>query len=306
MSESRWLVLIHQVPPKPDYLRVKVGRRLQRVGAVAIKNSVYVLPTGEQAHEDFQWVRREIVDAGGDASICHATFVDGLDDRAIEKLFNDARSADWNEITAEARDRLSLPPDETTLARLRARAAAVARVDFFGSPDRRATEAALAALEQRARPTESSTRSTASLDRAEFRARVWVTRRDVFVDRMASAWLIRRFIDPAARFRFVQPDGYVPAPGELRFDMFDGEFTHDGDRCTFEMLVDRFGLADPGVSWLAEIVHDVDLKDEKFDHPEAAGIERVLRAIASAAPDDDARIARGEEMFDALYPVANG
>jgi len=305
VAESRWLVLIHQIPPKPDYLRVKVGRRLQRIGAVAIKNSVYVLPNGEQAHEDFQWVRREIVDSDGDASICEATFVDGLDDRAVEKLFIEARSADWKAIATEARDRLPSAPDESALARLRARAAAVARVDFFGSPERRAAEAALSALEQRARLTSPrTTPNTAPLDRAKFAGRVWVTRRDVFVDRMASAWLIRRFIDSGARFRFVQPEGHAATPDELRFDMFEGEFTHDGDRCTFETLLGRFGLADPALEWLAEIVHDIDLKDDKFDRPEAAGIECVLRAIASRLVDDETRIIRGAELFDALYATA--
>src|SRR5215475_9399220 len=102
-AETRWLLLIHQIPPKPNYLRVKVGRRLQRLGAVAIKNSVYVLPRSDQACEDFQWVSREITQGGGEASVCEAKFVDGLSDDQVEGLFNAAREANYTEVAEEAR-----------------------------------------------------------------------------------------------------------------------------------------------------------------------------------------------------------
>lgn len=328
MADARWLLLIHQVPPKPDYLRVKVGRRLQRVGAVAVKNSVYVLPDSSQAREDFQWLRREIEESGGGASICRAAFVDGLDDRAVEQLFRDARDADWTQIAAEARalidpgrggeasvaaavptlDRSATrsPRElESALARLRARAAALETIDFFGAPERRTADAALAAIERELRPAAAVTAAGEPLDPAAFHGRVWTTRRGVFVDRMASAWLIRRFIDPAARFRFVAEEGYRPEPGELRFDMFDAEFTHEGDRCTFETLIARFALADAALAWLGEIVHDIDLRDAKFGHPESAGIERVLRAIATASADDATSIDRAAQLLDSLYATAN-
>src|SRR5881296_500803 len=102
-AEGRWLLLIHQIPPKPNYLRVKIGRRLQRLGAVAIKNSVYVLPRSDPSFEDFQWVVREIRAGGGDASVCEARFVEGLSDDEIEALFHAAREADYREVTEEAR-----------------------------------------------------------------------------------------------------------------------------------------------------------------------------------------------------------
>src|SRR6267378_8706615 len=101
--EMRWLLLIHQIPPKPDYFRVKIWRRLQRIGAVAIKNSVYVLPKSDQTLEDFQWIVREIVEGGGDASLCEAGFVEGLSDGQIEALFRAARDADYAAIADEAR-----------------------------------------------------------------------------------------------------------------------------------------------------------------------------------------------------------
>jgi hypothetical protein len=297
-----WLLLIHQIPPKPDYLRVKIGRRLQRVGAVPVKNSVYVLPAGDQAVEDFQWVRAEIVDGGGDAVLCRAELVAGLDDDAVRALFRAARGADYAEIAAAATEGARGADDVT---RLRRRLAAVRALDFFYAPERADAERAVDALEARARPA-AAVAEAAAARRAipsEYRGRTWVTREGIFVDRIASAWLVARFIDPEARFKFVPAAGYRPRAGELRFDMFDAEFTHVGDRCTFEVLLDRFALDDPALVALGEIVHDIDLKDGKFGREDAAGIERVLAGIARARPDDAARLERGRQLFDELYAL---
>jgi hypothetical protein len=314
-TDSRWLLLIHQIPPKPDYLRVKVGRRLQRVGAVPVKNSVYVLPDTEQTYEDFQWIRTEILGAGGDASICRAEFVDGLTSEQIRRAFRDARDADYADLSTAARElRGSLGsagrdtprgrparPDEE-LARLRKRFATVAAIDFFGAPGRGAAEDALRAAEVALRPGQNPEESTGERAGGTYRGRTWVTRAGVFVDRIASAWLIRRFIDPAATFRFVSDAARV-TPDEVRFDMFEAEFTHEGDRCTFETLLERFALADHALQALAEVVHDIDLRDEKFEREDAAGIERVLSGIVAAYPDDAARLERGGQLFDELYAL---
>ena len=131
--------------------------------------------------------------------------------------------------------------------------------------------------------------------------RVWVTRRGIKVDRIGSAWLIRKAIDPEARFKFVDPAGYVPEPGELRFDMFDGEFTHEGPRCTFETLLARFDLADPALAALGEIVHDVDCKDALYERAEAAGLAAFIQGLVATTPGDLVRLERGSMMFDALY-----
>jgi hypothetical protein len=290
---------------------------------------VYVLPATEQAIEDFQSILREIVEDGGEASICRSTFVDGLTDAEIEQLFREARARDYAEITAKARTILkSLPTTlpaarrETTerraeaedaLARLRRRFAAAAKIDFFEPTGRRSARELLDKLEARLTPptTEPAARATRAADvmppnRAQLRGRTWVTREGVFVDRIASAWLIRRFIDPEARFAFVAPEAqprYRPRAGELRFDMFDAEYTHEGDRCTFETLVRRFDFDDPALAEIAEIVHDIDLKDGKFDREDAAGIERVLAGIAAAYPDDVTRLERGGQLFDELYTL---
>ena len=303
-SPARWLLLIHQIPPTPSSVRVKVWRRLQRLGAVPVKNSVYVLPAGDEAREDFEWVLREITDAGGDAVLCEATLAAGLSDDEVEDLFRAARRADYERLAAEARTLAEARADAEAdgapapeLEGLRRRLRETVALDFFGAPGRREAEAALAALEPAARGAAGG----GSDPVAGLRGKVWVTRRDAHVDRIASAWLIRRFIDPEARFRFVAGRRHRPAEGELRFDMYEGEITHEGDRCTFEVLLDRLGLADAALRALAEIVHDVDLKDGKFGRPEAPGVERLIDGIARALADDEARLAHGAALLDALY-----
>ena len=229
---ARWLLLIPQLPPKPDYLRVKLRRRIQRIGAVAVRNAVYVLPNKGDSLEDFMWLRAELKEDGADAIICSADIVAGSTDDEIMKLFG-----------------------------------------------------------------EESTTGVAE----EFSGRTWVTRAGVFIDRIASAWLIRRFIDHTPTFKFVSPTGYRPQGGELRFDMYDGEYSHEGDRCTFEVLLERFSLNDPALGAIGEIVHDIALKDAKFNRAETAGVQSVVTGIANKYSDDADRIANGSAVFDALY-----
>lgn len=313
--EGRWLLLIHQIPTKPNYFRVKIWRRLQRLGSVAVKNSVYVLPKSDQAQEDFQWILREIVEGGGEATLCEARFVEGLSDEQIEELFQAARISDYQQISEEARRiAKSLPANlraeddrrdqaETDADRLKRRLAEVVAIDFFGALGREAAEGLISGLEARLHPTgpgmRSATPGKARLE--ELHGRTWVTRKGIHVDRMASAWLIRRFIDPEGRFKFVPARGYKPEVGELRFDMFEAEFTHEGDRCTFEVLMDRLGLTDPALRPIAEIVHEIDLKDSKFGREETVGIDRLIAGIAMAHKDDETRLAHASTVFDDLY-----
>jgi hypothetical protein len=318
-DEARWLLLIHQIPPVPAYLRVKIGRHLQRIGAIAIKNSVYALPLGEETQEDLQWVLREVAKGGGDASIVEARFVDGLSDREVVALFQEAREADYRDAAAQAREAgSSLPrrgPPETRraeaaglVARLRRRLAEIEAIDFFGAPGREIAEGIVAGLEARMKPEAAAPSSPEkpTMRPEEVQGRTWVTRTGIKVDRMASAWLIRKFIDPKARFKFVPAKGYEPHKGELRFDMFEAEFTHEGDLCTFEVLVRRFGLGDPGLRHVAEIVHDIDVKDAKYGRDEAPGIGQLVAGIAAAHDDDEERLARGAALFDDLYAVYGG
>ncbi len=313
-QQGRWLLLIHQIPPKPNYFRVKVWRRLQRIGAIAVKNSVYVLPKTDQSQEDFQWLLREIVEGRGDASICEANFIDGLSNEQVEAQFQTARDADYGQIVDDARKVAAVFPPrraiddalraelEGEIAKLRQKLAEIVAIDFFGAPGRDAAEGAVRDLEARVTGRKAPRSGAAgNYRREDLSGKTWVTRRGIHVDRMASAWLIRRFIDPDARFKFVSPKGYKPLAGELRFDMFEAEFTHEGDNCSFEVLLQRVGLSDGALTPIAEIVHDIDLKDAKFGRDETTGIERLIAGMAMAHKDDEARLARGAAVFDDLY-----
>jgi len=329
-TDAPWLMLIHQIPPKPDYFRVKVRRRLQTLGAVPIKNSVYALPNTEQAQEDFQWMLEEIKVGGGDAMVCEAHFVEGLTDQQVQESFRAARNEDYKEVAEEARKLLDALTAKSQgsgnraeiagqIVRLKRRLAEIALIDFFDAPGRKEAESMLSQVEKAIRTTRSApekgAKGEARQNRSQdLRGRMWVTRKGIFVDRMASAWLIRRFIDPEAQFKFVPSRGYHPQPGELRFDMFDAEYTHEGDRCTFEVLLERFELNDAALRSIGEIVHDIDLKDAKFCRPETAGVSQLIAGIASNHKEDEERLERGCALFDDLRegfrrrkePVAGG
>jgi hypothetical protein len=308
-NRARWLLLIHQLPAKPAYQRVKTWRRLQSLGAVAIKNAVHALPAGEQAQEDFEWLLREIRDGGGEALICEARLVDGLSDEEVQATFNAARSADYDALAKEARElgeALDRADVRTRLARLKASVGQTVALDFFGANGRETVDGLIAGLEAQMGNEDvvgqAATDVTAAAENLRsLTNRVWVTRQGVFVDRIASAWLIRRFIDPDARYRFVRAKGHVPQDGELRFDMFEAEFTHEGDRCTFEVLLPRLELNDEALTAIAQIVHDIDLKDGKFGREETDGIAHLITGLCLANKDDAQRLVRGAAVFDDLY-----
>ncbi len=312
-GEPRWLLLIHQLPPKPAYLRVRIGRRLAALGAIALKNTVYALPRTEAAREDFAWVLREITEGGGEAIVVAGALVEGLRDEDVEALFHAARSADYERIADRAakldailRRRSSPPPRAAAeLRRLETQLASAIAIDFFEAPGREVAEGRLEAIAARirakARHEVMDAAASSRPDLRELSGRTWVTRRGVHVDRIACAWLIRRFLDPEARFQFVPPRGYRVQSGEIRFDMYDAEFTHEGDRCTFEVLIDEAGIKDAALRAVAEVVHDIDLKDGKFGRPETAGVALLLEGVARADRDDEVRLARGGQIFEDLY-----
>ena len=315
----RWILLIHSIPPRPNYLRVKIGRRLQKVGAVAVKNSVYALPRSEGAREDLEWIAHEIVSDGGEASLCESRFIGGLTDGAIEQQFRFARQRDYIETIKLARrlvDTLTqaekkngkVPAKrhaqaEVALSRLRRRLEEVVAIDYFAAPGRAELESLVATAEEKLRPPRpADPRAVPDVPQLRnLRGRTWVTRKGIHVDRIASAWLIRRFIDTAAKLKYVEAKGYVPAAGELRFDMFDAEFTHEGNLCTFEVLLARLGTDDAALRHIADMVHDIDLRDGKFAREETPGFTALITGICLQHREDDARLAAGTTLLDALY-----
>lgn len=307
----KWLLLIHQLPAKPAYARVKVWRRLQALGAVTVKNAVYALPAGGDSREDFAWLAKEIEELGGEAIVCEASLVEGLTNEALKDLFYAARDEDYGRIADEARALaarmtadtpvMELAEIEVLAARLRKQFDAAVAIDFFGANSRLAAQGLLSGLESALKGEGEMTANDRAPPAGALSKRTWVTRQGMQVDRIASAWLIRRFIDRDATFKFVPSSGYKPEPGELRFDMFEGEFTHIGDRCTFEVLVAHAGLKDPALTAIAEIIHDIDLKDDKYGRAETAGVKSLIAGIATPAASDEQRLARGAVLLDGLY-----
>jgi hypothetical protein len=312
---TAWLLLIHQIPATPAYLRIKVGRRLARVGALPLKGSVYALPATDTCREDFSWIRREIVDGGGEAIVLSATTVEGLTEEELERMFRDARSKDYAELGTELASIADAGRSEknrerqaalTELGRLELRFREIQRVDFFrvaaGAELGEQIEQLRQALEQRGPLPDAPTRK--ELRAADYQARTWITRAGIKVDRMACAWLIRRCIDKRPTFRFVDPAKYVPKKGELRFDMAEGEFTHEGELCSFEVICQRFGIKTPAIARLGEVIHDLDLKDGRYGHPETEGVRRMLDGVVTQHARDHDRLDAAASLFD-LFTAGN-
>jgi hypothetical protein len=292
-----WYLLIHQLPPEPLYLRAKIRQRLARVGAVALKNAVYALPHREDCLEDLEWIAQEALAGGGEAYVCQAEFLEDRTDEALVARFREERNADYEALGETLRSSPAADDPAARLARARKRLEEIGRIDFFGASGRSKVERLMRSVESEAR---RRTVSAPGADRLDLYGKTWATRRGIHIDRIASAWLIRRFLDPKARFRFIDPK-QPRRKDELRFDMVGGDFTHEGDHCTFETLLARTATRDRALAEIAEIIHDIDLKDEKFGRAEAAGIERLVIGLILANPEDEARLERGLVLFDELY-----
>lgn len=280
----RWYTLIHNIPPKPLYLRTKIRQRLESVGAMPLKNSVYVLPATVDTLEDFQWIAQEVTTGGGEAHILETDFLTAAAEKDVIARFQAARNEDYAALL-----------QDTDARRGRKRFDEIRRIDFFDAPRRAAAEKRIHALEKKKEKEDPM-----HTPHPELRGKTWVTRPGIKVDRIASAWFIRRFVDPKARFRFVDPSA-PKKNGELRFDMAGGDFTHEEDRCTLETLVRRVGVPDAGVQAVAEIVHDLDLKDDKYGRVEAAGVRVMIDGIVARHDSDTDRLDRGLALFDDLH-----
>jgi hypothetical protein len=299
-------LLAHQLPANPSNLRVKTWRRLQDLGAVAVKQAVYVLPDSPESREDFEWLRVEIEGSGGEAVVFSAHHLDADAEAALVEEFRRNRQTLYTELAAELQRLQSksagrrAQPQSRDLARFRQRFQAIERNDFFGSAGRDRVASLLTALESRRDGQGSSRDANRSHDRAAYQGRLWVTRPRPGVDRMSSAWLVRRFIDPRASFAFVT-DAKTAPPDSVPFDMYGAGFGHEGDRCTFETLTSRFGINDRAVIRLGEVVHDLDLKDGKFSAPEAATLGAAIDGLQLSCADDHQLLDRGIVLFEAMY-----
>lgn len=306
-TPGRWLLLTHQLPSRPSNARVKTWRRLQKIGAVPTRTSVYVLPNTEPCRANFYWLRREIVALGGEAIVFLAEPRDPRESNRLVAAFRRAREEDYRALSGEARRVAATlkrrrtggrpTPQERAIRVLRERFDAITRIDFFDARGRDTVKASIVALERTltvAPPQERGTKTERMV--AEYQSRRWVTRPRPSIDRLSSAWLIRRFIDPLATFDFT----LEPGPEDVPFDMPGIGFTHQGAMCTFETLVAKFHIRDSVVVRLSRIVHDLDLKDSRFGVPETGAVGHIIDGLRGLYADDHALLEQGIGFFDAF------
>lgn len=270
------------------------------------------MPLSAQSQEDLSWILKEIVDGGGDGAIAEVRFLEGLSDKQILALFHNARKSDYEKLIQETNMLIAEWSSKEAdlrdpairglaqLSKLQRRLDEIVAIDFFQSPERLTAELQFKELRKliAGQPIASSEIRNRLSDMT---GKTWVTRSHIFVDRIACGWLIRRFVDNMAAFKFVSDPYYLPKDNEICFDMFDGEYTHEGDRCTFEVMIQRLQIQDPALGPLAEVVHDIDLKDGKFGRNETDGINALLTGMVAAHSDDDIIMQEGFRLFENLY-----
>ena len=302
MTANKWLLLLYGLPTQKSAARVNLWRQLKKAGALALKTSAYLLPDKPAHHERFQWLAQQVRDGGGEATIIHVTEIEGLGSADIVRQFNEARAADYavlldalNKLIAQNKTGLG-ESYAAELEKFTRQFEDIRKVDFFDCS--RAQDAQML-LKRAAGLRGGKSKNSPPLVTKKFIGKTWLTRPRPEIDRVGSAWLIRKFIDPKARFIFsTDPAKHREA---IPYDMFEVEFSHHGDDCTFETLVKRFGITDKAVLKIAEMVHDADLEDGKFQKTECIGIDQILKGWAKSGVNDEELLKRGGECFDALH-----
>jgi hypothetical protein len=289
-----WLLIFYSIPAHPVSGRMKIWRRLAKAGAVQLKGAVYILPANDENRELFQWIIGEVKALGGDGSFVQTSRIETLTEAEVRELFRVQRNTEYHELvkSLDGLERKVQSGRKGAIAGIRESAAGMLAAvrktydeirsrDFFDASIGRDIEKRLRSIESGLKDViDAGAEKPSPLARKELKAyqqKVWVTRKRPFIDRMASAWLIRRFIDPAAKF------------------------THHGELCTFEVFVRSFGIKDKAVRKIAEIVHDLDLKDNKYGNAAGSGIEEVLTGIRKTIKDDTEMLEKGIAVFEMLY-----
>lgn len=308
------MLLIYSLPLEASKERVRFWRKLKQLGSVALKNSVYILPHTETFYENFQWLKQEVQTVRGEATLLKVNHIEDVSNAEIVELFTNERDKDYTQIIRDCEGLIrrlkKLPQKESSIEqdvifkefqKIRQRLKLVGGIDLFNAPLR---TPANRLLEQCEKKIKGNTRGRkekrlSTLTKKNFANRKWVTRPRPHVDRLASAWLITKFIDPKAEFIFAsekeRPRGATP------FDMSGAELSHHGEDCTFETIVKAFAIKDKTVWEIAKIVHDVDLRDEKYGMQEAKGIELILRGLMKTLKDDQSLLEAGIRFFETLY-----
>jgi hypothetical protein len=300
---NSWILILYGLPTRQNAARVQLWRKLKKFGAIALKTSAYVLPDKPVHFERFQWLATQIRSGGGEATLIRVSEIEGLPQEKVVQLFNDARAKDYSDLVAELSDFIRANKRKLTddfhvaLEKYQARLHELREMDYFSCP--KAQDALMLLKQAETLLSRGSAQDKGRVSRKRFNGRQWLTRPRPHIDRVGSAWLIRRFIDAKASFVF-SPNS-KDFPDAVPYDMFEVDFSHQGDDCTFETLVKRFGIEDKAVLTIAEMIHDADLEDGKFKRNECIGIDRVLSGWNKMGIGDQQVLTKGFDVFDALY-----
>jgi len=311
----RWLTLLTTLPPKPTRHRVGVWRKLQRMGAVRLRGAGWLLPETPETTELFQWLVQEIQSFRGEATLLRVDRIETMTDEEIASLFHKARGVEYQAVVQGCRDilrhldryqanhRRSIPQLRSKLDGLKRELDRVQSIDYLKAPAGERARSLWETTAKRLRAAETRPRARSGRHGTSLppRGSTWVTRPRPHIDRIASAWLIKRFCDPEAKFAFA--DAADAARKGIPFDVLGADFGHHGEDCTFETLVKRFGIKDRRIRAMAEIVHEADLHDGKFTRNEATGVDLAINGLVEATPDDHELLERGMAIFNGLYTV---
>jgi hypothetical protein len=317
---QRWLLFFYSTPSKPVASRMKIWRKLTRVGALPFKGAVYILPDNEENLEYFQWLVSEVESMGGEGAFVRVEKVETANSEEIIHLFNQQREREYHRLEKALEEierklaaikkggtiptKKKLLKQFTTIMR---EFEEIKKIDFFSSRKgevvKRRMKLVEAAFKRIAGPQIKKQQAViVPKNVKDYKGKIWVTRRNPFVDRMASAWLIKRFIDKEAVFQFREEREMANRDENMvLFDVRGGEFTHVGEMCTFETILKSFGLKDKGLKKIGEVVHELDLKDGRYKSSEASGIEGILVGIRRMSKNDAECLEKGMSVFEMLY-----
>jgi hypothetical protein len=313
----KWLFLIDRLKNSNSKQRVKIWRMTKKIGAVLYRNSVYVLPFSKERLEDFQWLAQQIKDAGAEASVFISESISEKESNLIKNLINNEREKDYTHILENGeklllrlqrigKDKLisdrSFSKFEKELTKLVMLFKNIQKNDFFNIPGGKKTESLLKKVKIELYSMLDNKIYEAPLKRysiQNYRNKKWVTRKNIHIDRLCSAWLIKKFIDPEAKFIFEEETNFPK--DAIPFDSFGVEFSHRGEDCTFETLIKTFRIDDKILKGLSEIVHDIDLKDNKFSRKESDGLDLIVKSLSSTLKDDYQVLKEGCKILDAIY-----
>lgn len=307
-----WIVFSYSLPAqKRSSGRVALWRRLQRLGAISHKSGVYLLPDREECMESFQWLAQEVQQAKGSATLMRVEKFEGLEDRELIEIFRKVREEDYEAMNAQIdslektfrQKELSSKPDQirSRIEKLRSQFSDIERIDFFHSPSKKVIQERLNKIQQRFITPKTNAAGLPSFSIAEYENKRWVTRPKPHVDRLGCAWFIRKFVDKNAKIHYSN----APEPNETPFDTKGALFGHYQNFCSFETMMAIFGIKDTALQAVAEIIHEIDLRDGRYFRPETEGVAVILKGWLQAGFSDEELESHGLALFEGLYTAFN-